>query len=67
MVIEENSPETIDFLSQLMSSFFIARGEKQRILPQFDQYYRYLMKTLQIKPRLVPEVAGCFSQFMKAQ
>ena len=31
VVIEENSPETIHFLSQLMSSFFIARGEKQRI------------------------------------
>ena len=36
-------------------------------MPQFDQYYNYLMSILQLQPRLVPEVAGCPSKLLKAQ
>ena len=32
VVLEENSPEIVDFLSQLLFSFFMVRGEKQKIV-----------------------------------
>ena len=67
VVMEENSPEIIDFISQLVLSFFIVRGKQQKIVPQFDQYYRYLMSKLEIQPKLVPKLAGCSSDFLKAQ
>ena len=34
---------------------------------RFDRFYRYLMHTLELKPRLVPEVAGCSSKLLQAQ
>ena len=67
VVLEENSPEIVDFITQLVFSFFIVRGEEQKIVPQFDQYYRYLIRILETRPRLVPEVAGCPSRLLKAQ
>ena len=33
VVMEENSPENIDFISQLVLSFFIVRGKQQKIVP----------------------------------
>ena len=33
VVLEENSPEIIDFINQLVLSFFTVRGEKQKIVP----------------------------------
>ena len=65
VVLEENSPEIVDFINQLVLSFF--RGKEQEIVPQFEQYYNYLMSILQLQPRLVPEVASCPSKLLKAQ
>ena len=67
VVLEENSPEVVDFINQLVLSFFNVREKEQKIVPQFDQYYNYLMRILQRQPRLVPEVAGCPSKLLKAQ
>ena len=67
VVLEENSPEIVDFINQLVLSFFNVRGKKQEIVPEFDRYYNYLTSILQLQPRLVKEVGGCPSKLLKAQ
>ena len=67
VILEENSPENVDFITQIVFSFFVVRDKGQNILPLFDQHYRYLMSTLWLQPQLVPEVAYCPSKFLKAQ
>ena len=53
VVLEENSPEIVDFIAQLVLSFFTVRGREQKIVEEFNQYYSYLMNILQLQPRLV--------------
>ena len=67
VVLEENSPEIVDFINQLVLSFFNVRGKEQKIVPEFDQYYNYLTSILELQPRLVKEAAGCPSKLLKAQ
>ena len=67
VILEENSPEIVDFLSQLLLSFFMVRGEKQNISLVFNDYYLYLMSIIDQYPRLVPKLASCSPKFLKAQ
>ena len=48
VVLEENSPEIVDFINQLVLSFFNVRGMKQKIVSQFNRYYNYLTSILQL-------------------